>query len=62
MAVKKGGSGKGGGKKQTSDKMSTLGSKAMRGEKLTPAQIRSLGASVVGQDEKKGKRTPPKKK
>lgn len=42
--------------KETSNKMSTLGSKAMRGEKLTPKEIRSLGASVVGQDETKGKR------
>lgn len=55
MAGKKG---SGGGKKQSSERMSSLGSKAMRGEKLTPKQVRSLGASVVGQDEKKGKRKP----
>lgn len=46
-------------KKESSDKMSTLGSKAMRGEKLTAAEIRSLGAAVVGQDETKGKRKKP---
>jgi hypothetical protein len=43
-------------KKETSDKMATLGSKAMRGEKLTKSEIRSLGAAVVSQDETKGKR------
>jgi len=62
MAVKKGSTVKGGGKKQSGDKASSLASKALRGEKLTPAQVKSLGGSVLAQDEKKGKRGPKKKK
>ncbi len=46
----------GGGKKETGNKMSVLASKALRGEKLSPAQVKSLGASVLSQDETKGKR------
>jgi hypothetical protein len=41
--------------------MSSLGSKAMRTGKATPAEIRKLGASVVGQDEKKGQGKSGKK-
>jgi len=44
-------------KKESGDKMSTLASKAMRKEKLTKAEVASLGASVLSQDETKGKRT-----
>ena len=47
-------------KKETSDQMSTLASKAMRGEKLTAAEIRSLGASVLSQDETPGRRKKKK--
>lgn len=55
-------------KKQSSASMSTLGSKAMRTGKATKKEIRQLGASVVGQDEKKGqgktaaKKSPKKAK
>jgi len=47
---------KGGGKRQSGDKVSTIASKALRGEKLTKAEVKSLGASVLSQDETKGKR------
>lgn len=46
-------------KKESSDRMSTLASKAMRKEKLTKSEIASLGASVLSQDETKGKRKKP---
>lgn len=52
MATKKGG----GGNKQSGDKTSSIASKALRGEKLTKSQIKSLGGSVLSQDETKGKR------
>ena len=39
-------------KKQTSDKVSSLASKGLRGEKLTPKQQKSVYASALGQDEK----------
>ena len=55
MATKKT-SNYGGSKKETGNKMSVLASKALRGEKLDRAQVRSLGASVSSQDETKGKR------
>lgn len=44
-------------KKQTSDKIASLGSQAMQNPKsLTPSQIKSLGASAVSQSNpKKGK-------
>ncbi len=42
-------------KKQSSSTTSTLASKVLSGSiKPTPAQMRSLAASVLGQDEKKG--------
>ena len=47
-------------KKETTDRMSKLASQAIRGEKLTPAEIRSLGASVLSQDETKGPRRKKK--
>lgn len=53
MAAKKGG---GKGKKETSDRVSEIASKALRGEKLTKAEIKSLGGSVLSQDETRGKR------
>jgi hypothetical protein len=46
-------------KKQTGNDMSKLASGVLRGAvKPTPAQTRSLAASVLGQDEKKGLRKP----
>ena len=45
-------------KKQSSDRMSKIASQAMRTGKATKPQIRALGASVLSQDEKKGKRKP----
>lgn len=43
-------------KKQSGDKVSTIASKALRGEKLTKTQVKSLGGSVLSQDENKGKK------
>jgi len=43
-------------KKETSDEMSTIASKALRGKKLTPTEIKRLGGSVLSQDETKGAR------
>lgn len=45
--------------KQSGNKASTIASKALRGEKLTKTEIKSLGGSVLGQDEHKGKRKTP---
>ncbi len=47
-------------RKQTSDKVSTLAAKVLKGKKPTPAEARTLAGSVLTQDETKGKR--PKKK
>ena len=41
-------------KKQSSPSLSSLASKALRGEKLTLPEIKKLAASVLSQDEKKG--------
>lgn len=44
-------------KKQTSDKVSALASKVLSGtKKPTVADIKTLAASVLSQDETKGKR------
>ena len=44
-------------KKQSSDKMSTLAAKVLSGtKKATQTDAKKLAASVLGQDEKKGKR------
>lgn len=44
-------------KKQSSDKTSTLASKVLAGKKNpTQAEVKALAASVLSQDEKKGKR------
>ena len=48
--------GGGGPRKETSDRMSKIAAKALRGEKMTKSEIKSLGGSVLGQDETKGKR------
>lgn len=45
-------------KKETSDRMAALASKALRGEKLTKAEIAALGGSVLSQDETPGRRRP----
>ena len=51
MAAKKGGG------KASSDKMSTLASKVLSGEKkATPADAKKLAGSVLAQDPKKGPR------
>lgn len=47
-------------KKQSGSTTSTLASKVLSGNKVpTKAEIKTLAASVLGQDEKKG--NPPKK-
>lgn len=48
--------------KQTSPKVSTLAAKVLSGtiKKPTPTQIKSLAATALGQDEKRGQK--PKKK
>ena len=48
-------------KKQSSDRMSKLASAVLLGKiQPTQAQTKSLAASVLGQDEKKGLRTKAK--
>lgn len=42
--------------KRTSDKISSVASKAIRTGKATTKEIRSMGASLLSQDEHKGKR------
>lgn len=50
-------------KKQSGDKTSSLAGKVLSGQKRpTLAESRKLAASVLGQDEKRGNRTPPKKR
>lgn len=45
------------GKKETSNKVSTLASKVLSGSvKPTPAQVKTLAASALSQDQTKGKR------
>jgi len=43
--------------KESSDAMSKLASRALRGEKLTDDEIKSLAGCVLTQDQTKGKRT-----
>ena len=43
-------------KKQSSDKLSTLASKVLKGKKPTQKEAKSLAGSVLSQDETKGKR------
>ena len=42
-------------KKQSSQKVSSLASKALKGKQLSPKEIKTLAGSVLSQDEKKGK-------
>jgi len=41
-------------KKQSSSKASSIAGKVLGGKKPTPTEIKTLAASVLGQDEKKG--------
>ncbi|MEH6695011.1 MAG: hypothetical protein V7675_08205 [Hyphomonas sp.] len=41
-------------KKQSSPRVSSLAAKGLAGGKLTPSQQKSVYASALGQDEKKG--------
>ena len=41
-------------RKQSSNRTSTIASKVLRTGKATPKQAKTLAASVLGQDEKKG--------
>lgn len=44
-------------KKQTSDKISTIAAKTLAGtKKPTAAEVKKMAASLLSQDEKKGKR------
>lgn len=46
-------------KKQSGNKTSTLAAKVLSGSKKpTAAEAKALAASVLGQDEKKGKKKP----
>lgn len=42
-------------KKQSSPKVSSIASKALKGKQLSKKEIQSLAGSVLSQDEKKGK-------
>ena len=44
-------------KKQTSDRLSKIAAKALRGEELKKSEILSLAGSVLSQDETKGSRS-----
>ena len=43
-------------RKQSTQNLSSLASKALRGEGLTKGQVKKLAASVLSQDEHKGPR------
>jgi len=43
-------------RKKTGDTVSSIAAKAMKTGKATPKEIRSMGASLLSQDEHKGKR------
>jgi hypothetical protein len=47
-------------KKQSGNKTSTTASKVLRTGKATPKEAKSLAASVLSQDETKGRRKPGK--
>jgi hypothetical protein len=48
-------------KRQSSSSTSSLAGKVLAGKKPTPSQAKSLAASVLSQDEKKGQPKPNKK-
>lgn len=43
-------------KKQSGDKPSSIASKALRGKEVTKREVKTLAASVLSQDEKRGPR------
>lgn len=43
-------------RKKTGNEVSSIAAKAMKTGKATPKEIRSMGASLLSQDEHKGKR------
>lgn len=45
-------------RKQSGDAASTIAGRVLGGGKPTRSEIKTLAGSVLGQDEKKGKRTP----
>jgi hypothetical protein len=47
-------------KKQTSDRVSSIAGKVLAGKKPTLAETKALAASVLSQDETKGKRKSKK--
>lgn len=49
-------------KKQSTDKLSQLASAVLRGTKTpTKTEVKKLAASVLSQDEKRGRRSPKKR-
>jgi len=48
-------------KKETSDRVSSIAAKVLKGKKPTAAEAKSLAGSVLSQDETKGKRRAKKK-
>jgi hypothetical protein len=48
--------------KQSSSRTSSIAGKVLAGAKPTPTQAKSLAASVLGQDERKGNSPQPRKK
>lgn len=46
-------------RKQSTQEASSLAAKALRGEKLTEAEVKKLAGSVLSQDEHKGTRKRP---
>lgn len=49
------------GKKQSSSKASTIAGKVLGGKNPTAAEVKTLAASVLSQDETKGQRGPKSK-
>lgn len=50
-------------KKQSGDKPASIAGGVLSGKlKPTPAQVKTLAASVLGQDERRGPRSPVNKK
>lgn len=47
---------RGGGKKETTQRVSSIAAKGLRTGKLTKDEIRTVSASALGQDETKGRR------
>lgn len=47
-------------KKESTSKTSTIAAKVLSGKKPTPKEAKSLAASVLSQDEKKGQQKKPR--